>query len=137
MVALYSTVDSIPDPDPDAAARMKKRVKGPINVDAVPPVTKSLKNRVRAWMVKPELLEAHPEWLTRGRVAANGIAWGEEEPEEQESVRRKKRKASAGPKVVVKRKVVEDDIGPSTAKLEGRIEELLEGEEEDEFFGEV
>ncbi|KAG2346336.1 hypothetical protein BDR05DRAFT_945914 [Suillus weaverae] len=120
LVALYSTIDSIPDPDPDAAAQMKKHVKGPINVDAVPLVAKSLKNRVRAWMVKPELLEAHPGWMTRGHVAANGIAWGEEELEEQESVQCKKRKAR-----------------PSTAKLEGRIEELLEGEEEDEFFGEV
>ncbi|KAG0700543.1 hypothetical protein DFH29DRAFT_1001049 [Suillus ampliporus] len=137
LIMLYSTVDPIPDPDPDAAAWMKKRVKGPINADAVPPIAKSLKNRVHTWMVKPELLEEHPEWMTRGRVAANGVTWGEEELEGQESVRRKKRKASTAPKVVVKRKVVEDDIGPSTAKLEGRIEELLEGEEEDEFFGEV
>lgn len=99
---LYSTVNSIPDPDPDAPSRMKKRVKGPINADAMPPIAKSLKNRVRAWMVKPELLEAHPEWMTKGRVAANGVSWGEEELEEQESVRPKKRKDSTSPKVVVK-----------------------------------
>ncbi|KAG2029485.1 hypothetical protein BDR03DRAFT_812581, partial [Suillus americanus] len=60
--------------------------------DAVPPIGKSLKNCVQVWMVKPELLEARPEWMTRGCVAANGVAWSEQELEEQESIPCKKRK---------------------------------------------
>jgi hypothetical protein len=31
-------------------------------------------------MVKPELLEQNPDWLTDGRVFANGPGWGNPKP---------------------------------------------------------
>lgn len=33
---------------------------------------------MRTWMIRKEVLEDHPEWLTESRVYPSGPEWGEE-----------------------------------------------------------
>ncbi|EJF66371.1 hypothetical protein DICSQDRAFT_34653, partial [Dichomitus squalens LYAD-421 SS1] len=88
---LYDEVDARPDPSPDQAQLMKERVLG-TDLEKVKPPKARLKNRVRAWMVKADVLEANPNWMESGRVARNGTLWGEEEDPVEEPVKRKKAK---------------------------------------------
>ncbi|KAF8997091.1 hypothetical protein BDQ17DRAFT_1248961, partial [Cyathus striatus] len=46
-------------------------------VRAVPPISKMLLNHIRAWQVKPELLEENKHWIGQ-HVAPSGIVWGDE-----------------------------------------------------------
>ncbi|KAH9949318.1 hypothetical protein B0H21DRAFT_707214 [Amylocystis lapponica] len=76
---LYDTIDAIPDPDPDKSKAATTRVRGPVQVGAVPAKAKSLKTRLRAWQIKPAFLANNPHWLTTKRVARSGKAWGDAE----------------------------------------------------------
>jgi hypothetical protein len=75
-VQLYVDIDKIVDPMPDKEKPMKNRKDGPVLKDAEPPNARLLKNRIRKWQVRPELLEANPHWLG-SRIAENGVAWGD------------------------------------------------------------
>lgn len=82
---LYVAVDGLPDPDPDAAKKMNTRVVMADDKKGGEPVrARMLKTRLRAWMIKPEVLAANPHWFRSGRVAPNGKAWGDaEDPVEE------------------------------------------------------
>lgn len=78
---LHDAFKSILDPDTDAAANIKgDRVWGPDYPDAKPPQANKLARRYRTWMVDEEVLRENPNWVMKGRVAASGADWGEEEP---------------------------------------------------------
>lgn len=77
--ALYDTIDGRRDPNPDKAKIMTDRVRGEVLLESVPSKAKKLTNRIRIWQIKPALLEANPHWISTGRIAKNGMAWGDEE----------------------------------------------------------
>ncbi|CAE6386459.1 unnamed protein product [Rhizoctonia solani] len=62
--------------DPNDRARPVERVRGNLKPGA-PRKAESLQWAIREWMVDPETLRAHPEWVTKGLVVGNGIAWGD------------------------------------------------------------
>ncbi|TFK48360.1 hypothetical protein OE88DRAFT_1810278 [Heliocybe sulcata] len=74
---IYDDVDKIPDPDPDKAKKMTRRVRGTIK-ECDPPAAKHIRNKIRVWQVKPELLDQNKHWLENGRIVASGIAWGDD-----------------------------------------------------------
>ncbi|EJF67326.1 hypothetical protein DICSQDRAFT_165150 [Dichomitus squalens LYAD-421 SS1] len=75
---LYQEVDARKDPAPDQARMMVERVLG-ADLEKIKPPKAQLKYRVRAWMVKDEILQANPDWMESRRVARNGKLWGDEE----------------------------------------------------------
>jgi len=94
-IKLYEDIDMITDPSPDKEKLMKGRKLGPPLENVVPPKARSLKNRIRKWQVKAELLDENPHWGD-GRVAPNGKAWGDEEDpvdDDEKMAEDKKRKA--------------------------------------------
>jgi hypothetical protein len=68
-------------------------------------------------MVKKDLLDVNPQWISSGRVALSGAAWGEEEPEEEP--------AASGKHTKGKRKMCVDDEDARSRKAARR--ELTEG----------
>ncbi|KAG8708955.1 hypothetical protein FRC11_006019 [Ceratobasidium sp. 423] len=66
-------------PDPQQSSRQTIRRRGTNTVD-LPSVSKTVKNGVLSWMVKPEILKENPQWLTMHRVYPSGPEWREEEP---------------------------------------------------------
>lgn len=54
---------------------------------------------MRTWMIKKEVLDDHPEWLTESRVYPSGPEWGEEEASNTRHARKvaKKIRTSAMP----------------------------------------
>jgi len=85
---------------------MKARKLGPPLENAVPPKARTLRNRIRKWQVKAELLEENPHWESSGHVATNGIAWGDEEDpvDDEKVVDEKKRKAEGSGGQIKKRR---------------------------------
>ena len=63
---LYLDVDALTDPDPDKAtkATARRRPEDPTEVKQVDPsVGNTLKTKLRAWQVNPELRHNNPHWL--------------------------------------------------------------------------
>ena len=75
---------------------MTERIEGPAVEDAKPVQAQKLKYRIRAWMVKDEVLEAHPDWYEAKRVAKNGVLWGDDEDSVEEPAKRKRRAHGGG-----------------------------------------
>ena len=96
----------------DKGRAMIGRERGPV-LSVPPPKTKELKYRVHTWMVKKTLLETNPEWLSSGRVAFSGVAWGEVEPES-------KKKRKGGDKRKGQWEVGED--GAASSRKAARLE---------------
>ncbi|TFK78563.1 hypothetical protein K466DRAFT_507111, partial [Polyporus arcularius HHB13444] len=121
---VYTAVDARPDTKPDRAAQMRERFHGEPKTNAKPPKAKVLKNRVRVWMIRPELLEdgKNADWLEERRVARNGIAWGDaEDPVEEEPAKRKE-STQGGRKV---KHVRVDTSGVDAARV--RVSEITNG----------
>lgn len=76
---MYNKIDCRHDPNPDKAKIMTKRVRGNVRANSEPPKAKKLAMKIRVWQVAAEKLEANPHWLSTGRVAPNGVVWGDEE----------------------------------------------------------
>ncbi|KAJ7120570.1 hypothetical protein C8R43DRAFT_900610, partial [Mycena crocata] len=131
---LYADIDKITDPSPDKESAMKCRKEGP-PVNAEPPVARALKNRIRAWQVKPELLTENPHWIGR-RVASNGIAWGDaEDPVEEMQIKRKSDEMGGKPGIAKKRR----PNAETRKKVSGAVDKLntlLGDETVDSVFGE-
>ncbi|TBU42320.1 hypothetical protein BD309DRAFT_192463 [Dichomitus squalens] len=94
---LYDEVDARPDPTPDKARMMVERVMG-TDLERIKPPKALLKNRVRAWMVKDDVLERNRDWLEGRRVARDGKLWGEEDDPVEDTVKRKKDRQGGGRK---------------------------------------
>lgn len=110
---------------------MTKRIRGGPVIGSKPPRVKKLEKRVRIWQVKEELITAHHHWLTTGLVASNGKLWGDaEEPVDValETAKENKGKLDKGK---LKKRVVRSTV-PSSKKA--RLDEMLEGQDEDAFF---
>ncbi|KAF8119205.1 hypothetical protein EV363DRAFT_1298025 [Boletus edulis] len=135
---LFSAIDALKDPRPDQAKLAKTRIRSTDKKLGPPPLARTLATRVRTWMIKPELLQKNPDWLTTGRVATSGEAWGEEAPKELEKDRKGKGKAIEGDskRIIFRRKIGED--GSSKYVVEtarSKIGEILgERETADDLF---
>ncbi|KAG1806960.1 hypothetical protein EV424DRAFT_1544055 [Suillus variegatus] len=132
---LYSEIDAIPDPNPDAAAKSRQRLRGDIVPNAIPPKAKVVSTRVRRWMVKPELLNANEDWMISGRVGPNGKAWGDEE-DPIEDTKGKKRKVE--PNVLAEEKVFKKsrNVKGKQVVLKEKLDNVLGGCNADELFDE-
>lgn len=133
---LYTKIDSLADPLPDKAKLMTTRIRGAILAGAEPPKSKKLANKIRIWQVRSDLLEKNPHWALTGRIAANGVAWGDEtDPVDVEAEKVKDKLKSKVLKVLVdsskKRKRVEANGG---GQGKARMDEILDGGDEDALF---
>ncbi|KIM81159.1 hypothetical protein PILCRDRAFT_24856, partial [Piloderma croceum F 1598] len=75
---LYTTIDSLPDPQPDKAKAMTTRLRGASLVDTVPPKAKKLENKIHKWQIRADVLARNPHWEANGWIATNGVLWGDE-----------------------------------------------------------
>ncbi|KAG1832782.1 hypothetical protein EV424DRAFT_1533465 [Suillus variegatus] len=132
---LKARLDAIPDPNPDAAAKSRQRLRGDIILNAIPPKAKVVSTRVRRWMVKPELLNANEDWMISGRVGPNGKAWGDEE-DPIEDTKGKKRKVE--PNVLAEEKVFKKsrNVKGKQVVLKEKLDNVLGGCNADELFDE-
>ncbi|CAL1697094.1 unnamed protein product [Somion occarium] len=128
---LYTTIDGIANPNPDKVKSATNRIRGTEITDAVPPKTKSVKIRVREWMVKPELIEKHPEWLTSRRVANNGKLWGEETDPEEEQLKNETLAQADKERSIKKVRLLDNS---DVASNESRLKELLGDKSLEDFF---
>ncbi|THH10454.1 hypothetical protein EW146_g8368 [Bondarzewia mesenterica] len=81
---LYDAIDAIKDPDSDRARKITPRVPGAI-IQCLPLKVYSLKDRIRAWQVKPEVLAENPQLFRVGRVVKSGDLWDDQgEPTEED-----------------------------------------------------
>ena len=71
-------IDSLADPQPDKAKSMTTRLRGASLLGTQPPKSKKLTNKIRMWQIRSDLLEQNPHWVSTGRIATNGVAWGDE-----------------------------------------------------------
>ncbi|KAG0694398.1 hypothetical protein DFH29DRAFT_1034493 [Suillus ampliporus] len=135
LTKLYSEIDAIPDPNPDAAAKSRQRLRGDIIPNAVPPKAKVVSTRVRRWMVKPELLDANEDWMISGRVGPNGKAWGDDE-DPIDDAKGKKRKVEAN--VLSEEKVFKKsrNVKGKQVVLKEKLDNVLGGCDADELFDE-
>jgi hypothetical protein len=135
LTRLYNEIDAIPNPNPDAAAKSRQRLRGDIVPNAVPPKAKVVSTRVRQWMVKPELLNANEDWMISGRVGPNGKAWGDEE-DPIDDTKGKKRKVEAN--VLAEEKVFKKsrNVKGKQVVLKEKLDNVLGGCNADELFDE-
>ncbi|KAG0695643.1 hypothetical protein DFH29DRAFT_813946 [Suillus ampliporus] len=135
LTKLYSKIDAIPDPNPDAAAKSRQRLRGDIILNAVPPKAKVVSTRVCQWMVKPELLDANEDWMISGRVGPNGKAWGDDE-DPIDDAKGKKRKVEAN--VLSEEKVFKKswNVKGKQVVLKEKLDNVLGGCDADELFNE-
>ncbi|KDQ09802.1 hypothetical protein BOTBODRAFT_178717 [Botryobasidium botryosum FD-172 SS1] len=127
LVNFYATVDAQPDTGSAAAARrLTKCVVGPPK-DTEPCQGGLVANRIRTWMVKPELLAQHPEWLTSGLVVTSGEAWGEPEPVDDVKGKGRKVQVTAKKREVI---LVDDEEAPYKVKRQ----KVLGGQPEENLF---
>ncbi|CDO69928.1 hypothetical protein BN946_scf184836.g2 [Trametes cinnabarina] len=123
----FEQVDALADPDPDLAKKMTARWPGEEKQKVEPPRARMLKNRLRVWMIKADALAGNPHWLTSGRVAASGKAWGDaEDPVEEE------RKGRGKGNKVVKFRRIEETADVKVARE--RYQKLTEGRDVDGMF---
>jgi len=77
--------------------------------DLPPPIAKKLENRARRWMVAIEWLNKpeNKDYDTPSRIAASGVAWGDEkDPEEIEAIQKRVKEE----KEDIKRKKVKEEV---------------------------
>ncbi|KAF8597414.1 hypothetical protein BDV93DRAFT_562368 [Ceratobasidium sp. AG-I] len=63
-------IDAVPDTKPQTKRAVTVAVRGDVRPGS-PRRNKTLENRVRQWMVDPEVLNQHPQWMQDGRVLAD------------------------------------------------------------------
>ncbi|KAL1945551.1 hypothetical protein VTO73DRAFT_2402 [Trametes versicolor] len=119
MQTLVDVVDPRKDPNSVKEQLMVKRVRGPPKLDAKPPRANKLSLRLRAWQIDPAYLAANPDWLTTGRVAISGIAWGDlEDPKEDEKVVETRGKGGKGRQGKIRRVGNVADVAEAQAQLD-------------------
>ncbi|EGN97578.1 hypothetical protein SERLA73DRAFT_153925 [Serpula lacrymans var. lacrymans S7.3] len=78
---IYDDLDAIKDPNPNKEKAMTPHIRGHPIANYKIPSAKLLKNRLRVWQIKPDLL-ALPEYSSivgLSQLAHNGNAWGDDE----------------------------------------------------------
>ncbi len=119
MQTLVDIVDGQKDPNSDKERLMVKRVRGPPKLDAKPPRAHKLSLRLRVWQINPSYLTDNPDWLTTGRVAISGVAWGDlEDPKEDEKVVETKGKGGRGKPGKIRRVGNVADVAEAQAQLD-------------------
>ncbi|CCO28576.1 hypothetical protein RSOLAG1IB_01832 [Rhizoctonia solani AG-1 IB] len=78
--------------DPNDRARPTERIRGDPKPGA-PRKAESLLWATRKWMVDPTVLAEHPEWISKGLVIENGVAWGDATEPNLPKSRKRARKA--------------------------------------------
>ncbi|KAF8599099.1 hypothetical protein BDV93DRAFT_408177, partial [Ceratobasidium sp. AG-I] len=73
---IRDALEKIPDPKTNILTAV--RVRGPPKAGD-PPINRVLSWLLRRWMIKPDVLAQHPEWIEDRRVVSNGVAWGDAE----------------------------------------------------------
>ncbi|KAH9925452.1 uncharacterized protein BXZ73DRAFT_49957 [Epithele typhae] len=132
----YNDLDLRNDPEPDRAALLIKRRKGPVKLTAVPPRAQTLKNRLRVWMITEDALEGNPHWLTGGRVAQNGKLWGDEDdPADDSTARGTKRKGESSKNSGGKKKKRPAEDMSKVQAAEASRAALARGADDDDLFG--
>ncbi|KAG9118541.1 hypothetical protein FRC07_006899 [Ceratobasidium sp. 392] len=76
-VAMKQAIDAIADPSPERG--YQTRVPGPPR-EGDPPRNKMNEHCLREWMIKPDVLAAHPEWTRTRRVIPDGDPIKSEKP---------------------------------------------------------
>lgn len=115
---------------------MTTRIRGANLLGSEPPKSKKLKNKIRVWQIRSDLLEKNPHWASTGRIAANGVAWGDEvDPVDVEAEKIKEKLNEQVLKVSVdkskKRKRAE---AGKSGQGKARMDEILDGADEDALF---
>jgi len=135
---LYLDIDTLTDPDPDKAAKAtaRRRPEDPTEMKQVdPPVGNTLKTKLRAWQVKPELRHNNPHWLVTQRVLANGIAWGDaEDPVLNAAPANKRKKTLHQPRGKPKKPRLALAANLEIAEAESCLDALTAGDDEDDLF---
>ena len=129
-------IDSLADPQPDKAKSMTTRLRGASLLGTQPPKSKKLTNKIRMWQIRSDLLEQNPHWVSTGRIATNGVAWGDEaDPIDIEAEKAKDKLKARVSKVLVdkskKRKRAE--VG-TRGQGKARMDTILDGGDEDALF---
>ncbi|KAG9021707.1 hypothetical protein FRB95_001601 [Tulasnella sp. JGI-2019a] len=79
---LHDDFAELPDPIPNKANDLVRRIAGDDIINAKPRKAVTLARRTRSWMVDAAVLASNLTWLKSDRVALSGDMWDEEEPEE-------------------------------------------------------
>ena|SRR6266545_3723176 len=107
-------------PDPMLSRKYIKRVVGEPK-DLSPPIAKKLENRVHRWMVSIEWLNKteNKDYDTPSRIAASGVAWGDEkDPEEIEAIQKRVKEE----KEDIKRKKAKEEVEEKAKGEQGEKE---------------
>jgi hypothetical protein len=117
---------------------MTTRLRGAKLIDTVPPKAKNLENKIRKWQIRADVLATNPHWEANGRIATNGVSWGDEvDPVDVEAEKAKtklKDKVSVLKMTVDKSKKRKRVEAGTTGKGKARIDAILDGGDEDALF---
>jgi len=124
------------DPQPNKAKSMMTRLRGTSLLGTEPPKSKKLNNKIRVWQVRSDLLEKNPHWVSTGRIATNGVAWGDEaDPIDMEAEKAKdKLKARVSKMLVYKSKRRKRAEAGRRDQGKARMDTILDGGDEDALF---
>lgn len=121
LIKCKEAIDAVPDPKPPNKKASTPAIRGDVRMGS-PRRNKALANRLRRWMVNPEALSAHPDWIKDGRVLADDAT-------EVPATRSKRKVSSIQPEAIAgpsskgkqarltlraRQKVLDEKIGEST-----------------------
>jgi hypothetical protein len=115
---------------------MTTRLRGASLLGTEPPKSKKLNNKIRVWQVRSDFLEQNPHWVSTGRIATNGVAWGDEaDPIDMEAEKAKDKLKARVSKVLVdkSRKRKRTEVG-RRGQGKARMDIILDGGDEDALF---
>jgi hypothetical protein len=115
---------------------MTTRIRGASLLGMQPPKSKKLNNKICIWQIRSDLLEQNPHWVSTGRIATNGVAWGDDaDPIDVEAGKAKDKLKARVSKVLVdkskKRKAAE---AGRCGQGKARMDTILDGGDEDALF---
>ena len=129
-------IDSLADLQSDKAKSMTTRLCSASLLGTQPPKLKKLTNKIRMWQIRSNLLEQNPHWVSTGRIATNGVAWGDEaDPIDIEAEKAKDKLKARVLKVLVdKSKKRKRDEAGTHGQGKARMDTNLDGCDEDALF---
>src|SRR5882762_11121096 len=115
---------------------MTTRIQGASLLGTQPPKSKKLNNKIRIWQIRSDLLEQNPHWVSTGRIATNGVAWGDDaDPIDVEAEKAKDKLKARVSKVLVD-KLKKRKVGKAGRHGQGKahMDTILDGGDEDALF---
>lgn len=115
---------------------MTTRLHGATLLGTEPPKSKKLNNKIRMWQIRNDLLEQNLHWVSTGRIATNGVAWGDE----ADHIDVEAEKAKDKLKVRVSKVLVDKSKKRKRAEVgrygqgKARMDIILDGGDEDALF---